>query len=72
MTFIKSLKMFKTKKAQASLEYFIIFSIVALLTILSFTDFLPRVQAALQGTSNKPGVFQRAVLTGLDVDNNGR
>lgn len=53
-------KSLKSKRAQASLEYFILFAIIAVLTILSFVSspvtILTKVQAALQGES---GLFQR-------------
>ena len=45
---------------QASLEYFILFAIIACLTILSFSSFLPKVKEAIQGTSSKEGFFQKA------------
>jgi len=45
---------------QASLEYFILFAIIAVLTILSFSSFLPKVKEAIQGTSSKEGFFQKA------------
>jgi Flp pilus assembly pilin Flp len=48
------------KKAQAAVEYFIIFAIIAVLTILSFSTFLPKVKEALQGSSAKEGFFQKA------------
>lgn len=48
------------ERGQASLEYFIIFSIIAILTILSFSSFLPLVQQAVQGTATQPGFFQKA------------
>ncbi|MDD2679211.1 MAG: hypothetical protein PHO03_00195 [Candidatus Omnitrophica bacterium] len=47
-------------KGQASLEYFIIFAIIAVLTILSFSTFLPKVKEAIQGSSAKTGFFQKA------------
>ncbi len=70
MTFIKSLKINKSKKGQASLEYFIIFSVVALLVILSFSSFLPVIQRTLQGNSKTKGFFQKAIGTsGLNLAN---
>ena len=48
------------KKGQASLEYFIIFAIIAVLTILSFSTFLPKVKEAIQGSNTTEGVFQKA------------
>lgn len=46
------------KKGQVSLEYFIIFTIIALLTILAFSSsFVSGVQDAVQGNN---GVFQKA------------
>jgi len=46
--------------AQASLEYFILFALIAVLTILSFSSFLPKVKEAIQGSSQKEGFFQKA------------
>jgi Flp pilus assembly pilin Flp len=48
------------KKGQAALEYFIIFAIIAVLTILSFSTFLPKVKEAIQGSDTKKGFFQNA------------
>ena len=45
---------------QASLEYFILFAVIACLTILSFSSFLPKVREAIQGSSSKDGFFQKA------------
>ncbi|MBL7152050.1 MAG: hypothetical protein ISS89_05660 [Candidatus Omnitrophica bacterium] len=47
----------KSLTGQASLEYFIIFSVIALLTILSLSSFFPRIQQAMQGEA---GYFQKA------------
>lgn len=44
MSLKKFLKMTLKKKAQASLEYFIIFSVIAGLTLLSLSSFLPKVK----------------------------
>ncbi|MFH0762561.1 MAG: hypothetical protein V1925_01580 [Candidatus Omnitrophota bacterium] len=44
-------------KAQSTVEYFILFSVITLLTILSLSTFFPRIQEALQG---KDGYFQKA------------
>lgn len=44
-------------KGQSAIEYFVIFSVIALLTILSFSSFFPRIQEAMQG---EVGYFQRA------------
>lgn len=49
--------MAELKKGQAALEYFIIFTIIAVLTILSFSTFLPKVKEAIQGSG---GFFQNA------------
>jgi hypothetical protein len=46
--------------AQASVEYFILFAIIAVLTILSFSSFLPKVKEAIQGSEQKEGFFQKA------------
>ena len=51
---------FYFRKAQASLEYFILFAIIAVLTILSFSSFLPKVKEAIQGSETKEGFFQKA------------
>lgn len=48
------------KIGQAALEYVIIFSAIALLTILSLTQFDKRVTDAIQGTRSTPGFFQKA------------
>jgi len=70
MTFIKSLRIKKEKKGQVSLEYFVIFAVVALVTIVSFSAFLPKVQRALQGDSKTKGLFQDAIgKNGLNVEN---
>ncbi|MCX5695856.1 MAG: hypothetical protein NTW18_04225 [Candidatus Omnitrophica bacterium] len=45
---------------QAAVEYFILFAIIACLTILSFSTFLPKVKEAIQGSSEKEGLFQKA------------
>lgn len=37
------------KRGQASLEYFIIFSVIALLTIVSLSSFFTNVKAQIQG-----------------------
>jgi len=70
MSFKKFSRDRKKESAQASLEYFILFGVIALLTIISFNTFLPRIVKAVQGTSGSQGVFQRAIGTGgLNVDN---
>lgn len=46
--------------AQASLEYFILFAIIAVLTILSFSSFLPKVKESIMGSAQKDGFFQKA------------
>lgn len=40
MTFTKFLKIHRKEKAQASLEYFILFAIITLLTLVGLTKFL--------------------------------
>jgi len=45
---------------QAAVEYFILFAIIACLTVLSFSTFLPKVKEAIQGSSEKEGLFQKA------------
>ena len=47
MTFKKSLK---TRKAQSSVEYVVLFAIIASLTLLGITTFLPRLRKALGET----------------------
>jgi hypothetical protein len=47
-------------KAQSSVEYFILFAIIAVITILSFSSFLPKVKETIQGSSTKQGFFQKA------------
>lgn len=54
-------KYLKTKIGQSTLEYFILFSIIAGLSLLSITTFYPRVRAAIQGTETERGFFQIAV-----------
>lgn len=46
------------KTGQASLEYFILFSIVAGLSLLSLSSFYPKVREAIQGSETKEGFFQ--------------
>jgi len=68
MTFIKSLRTKVKKKGQASLEYFIIFAVLALLTILSLSSLFPQLQNALQGSG---GFFEKAIgVKGINVGNN--
>jgi Flp pilus assembly pilin Flp len=55
--FVLGVLMADLKKGQAALEYFIIFTIIAVLTILSFSTFLPKVKEAIQGSG---GFFQNA------------
>lgn len=55
-------------KGQASLEYFLLFSVIIVLTILSMTSFFPKVQAILQGTNTQTGFFEKAAGR-LGVDN---
>ena len=61
----KFLKRLLEIKAQASLEYFILFSIIALLTIVSFSAFHQQIKDSMQGvwennTCTQPGAFQKA------------
>ncbi|MCX5703994.1 MAG: hypothetical protein NT066_05865 [Candidatus Omnitrophica bacterium] len=49
------------KTGQVSLEYFILFSIVAGLSFLSISTFYPRVRQAIQGSETETGFFQGAV-----------
>jgi uncharacterized protein (UPF0333 family) len=52
-------KFLKKEKAQVSLEYFILFSLIAILTIFSFSGFfVNNVKNSLQGEN---GFFQSAV-----------
>lgn len=61
MTFKKFLEIFNYRKnGQSSLEYVLIFSILILLTLISFTTFFPKVQDAILGTETKAGFFQSA------------
>ena len=53
MNLKKYLKTILVKKAQASLEYFIVFALIAGLTILSVSTFLNRTRAASAGLYNK-------------------
>ena len=70
MTFKKFLRRAQKNQGQASLEYFIIFSIIALLTIISLTTFLPVVQSALQGNDTTNGLYQNAVgVNGINIAN---
>ena len=58
MSLKKFLKTFKTNnRAQAALEYFIILTIIALITLASFSTFLTSVRNAVVGSS---GFFQKA------------
>ncbi len=50
----------KVKKGQAAIEYFILFTIIAVITILSFSTFLPKVKEAIQGSNESAGFFQKA------------
>lgn len=48
-------------KAQASVEYFILFAIITLLSLVSVNkSFLARVQNAIEGTEEEKGLFQKA------------
>jgi len=57
-------------KGQTTLEYFILFSIVVILTLMSFNTFIPKLKKSLQGDSRTKGVFQDAIgQRGLNVEN---
>ncbi len=45
------------EKGQASLEYFILFAVIAILTLVSLSTFYPQVKNIIQG---EQGFFQRA------------
>ncbi len=44
MTLKKFLRMLKNQRGQSSVEFFVLFSIVAVLTLLSLTTFYPKIQ----------------------------
>jgi uncharacterized protein (UPF0333 family) len=76
MTFKKYLGTKKSNKAQASLEYFILLAIIALMSILSFTNFHREITSAAQGEVDgkgnmvKDGLFQALIgEQGLNVEN---
>jgi hypothetical protein len=46
---------------QVALEYFILFSLIALITLLSLSSFHQRLKDSLQGTPDVKGFFQNAV-----------
>lgn len=59
------------RRGQTTLEYFILFSIVVILTLMSFNTFIPKLKKSLQGDSRTNGVFQDAIgRRGLNVGNN--
>jgi Flp pilus assembly pilin Flp len=65
MSFLKSLKIRKSKKGQAAIEYFVLFAVIAGLTIVSLgsgMDFLGKVRRTLQGDPSgiPQGFFGRA------------
>ena len=65
MTFKKFLRTTNRKKAQATLEYFIIFTVIVLLTLLSLSTFRQSFISSTQGH-----FFGHAVgKDGLDVEN---
>ena len=66
MTFKKCLRTKKSRRGQAALEYFIVFAILALITILSLSSFHGRM------LSSTRGFFQAVVVGthGLNVENN--
>ncbi len=49
------------KKGQASIEYFIIFTVTAGIVLLSLGPFTQYIREKFQGTSSSDGAFQRAV-----------
>lgn len=53
-----TLKKFLKNKGQASLEYVILFSIIAVLTIVSLSTFYPKMKASMVGDK---GFFQTVV-----------
>ena len=65
MTFKKSLRTKNNRQAQATLEYFVVFAVIVLLTLLSITAFHERFISATQDD-----FFQKAVgEDGLNVEN---
>lgn len=77
MTFKKNLRIQSSCKGQATLEYFILIAVIALLTILSLTTFhtnianLTQGEVDSQGNVIRNGFFQAAVgEDGLNVENN--
>lgn len=60
----------KKIRGQTTLEYFILFSIIVILTLMSFNTFIPKLKKTLQGDSRTGGVFQSAIgQRGLNVEN---
>ncbi len=62
MTFKKGLK---SRRAQSSVEYVVLFAILAIITILSITSFLPRLRKTLgeneEGKIEEGSLFDRAI-----------
>jgi hypothetical protein len=78
MTFKKYLRISGNSKAQASLEYFILFAVIALMTILTLTTFPQRIVSSTQGGTRRIWIFRvrrdgffQSMLgqRGLNVDN---
>jgi hypothetical protein len=65
MTFKKCLRTKNKEKAQATLEYFILFTIVVLMTLLSLSTFRQKFISSAQGHFFKEAVGKQ----GLDVEN---
>ena len=65
MTFKKYLIRKGKEKAQATVEYFILFTIIVLLTLLSLSAFRQRFVSSAQGNFFKEAVGHH----GLDVEN---
>ena len=65
MTFVKYLKIKSKKKAQAALEYFIVFAVIATVAWWGFSSPLLRIRAILQGR-----FYQKATgVEGLNLEN---
>lgn len=65
MTLLKFLKIFEQKKAQATLEYFLLFCVIIVLTLVSTSTLLPRVntimQQEVQSLSNSGTVMYKLI-----------
>ncbi len=55
------LKIREHKSGQAVVEYFILFTVIAVLTVLSLSSFLTQVQTIMQGNETEEGYFERTV-----------